>query len=219
MKSLLEIITPDTESFYRSSLTGVIFSVENSISKALDSKGDNECSIVVRFTKENDECYVQVLESFMKHEHNKKTNIEKNESPCREAQWSTTPKKVKLNKGVFEGMVPVIRHNRIYEFDEFDDITVASKGGATFTFRLDYKNSKVYFGMALCSMKDNFNKRIGREMADLYLHRFAESFPLDREKLQRQSLVSLLMEYLDNKEETSEFEKKVLSFMNENGCF
>lgn len=56
----------------------------------------------------------------------------------------------------------VVRHSRYS--DEFGEIH--AKGGVTYLFELNYKNRTVKVGVAVCSQKENFEKYIGRKLAE-----------------------------------------------------
>ncbi len=58
----------------------------------------------------------------------------------------------------------IVRHDR-YLVGEFI-MDLDSKGGVTYAFKLDYKNSVAYVGVAVCSEQENFNKSEGRRLAE-----------------------------------------------------
>jgi len=43
---------------------------------------------------------------------------------------------------------------------------VNSRGGVTYVFKLNYNNRTAKVGIAVCSLKDNFNKATGRKLAE-----------------------------------------------------
>lgn len=59
----------------------------------------------------------------------------------------------------------VVRHSRY--IDEFGE--THAKGGVTYLFELNYKNRTAKVGVAVCSLKENFNKGMGRNLAEIRL--------------------------------------------------
>lgn len=59
----------------------------------------------------------------------------------------------------------VIRHSRY--IDETGG--VYAKGGVTYLFELNYKNRTAKVGVAVCSLKENFNKKMGILLAEVRL--------------------------------------------------
>ncbi len=56
----------------------------------------------------------------------------------------------------------IVRHSRY--FDGFGG--VEARGGVTYVFELNYKNRTAKVGIAVCSLKENFNKATGRKLAE-----------------------------------------------------
>lgn len=56
----------------------------------------------------------------------------------------------------------VVRYSRYT--DEFGG--VEARGGVTYVFELDYKKRTAKVGIAVCSLKENFNKATGRKLAE-----------------------------------------------------
>lgn len=48
---------------------------------------------------------------------------------------------------------------------------IYNKGGVTIAYQIFDFNRKIFFAIALCSMKDNFNRKIGRAVASGYLEK------------------------------------------------
>ena len=59
----------------------------------------------------------------------------------------------------------VVRHSRY--IDGFGE--VCAKGGVTYLFELNYKNRTAKVGVAVCSLKENFNKKMGILLAEVRL--------------------------------------------------
>jgi hypothetical protein len=47
---------------------------------------------------------------------------------------------------------------------------VEARGGVTYAFELNYKKQIALVGISVCSLEENFNKTIGRELAEYRLH-------------------------------------------------
>ena len=57
----------------------------------------------------------------------------------------------------------VVRHSR-YADELFREMN--ARGGVTYVFELDYKKRIAKVGIAVCSLKENFNKATGRKLAE-----------------------------------------------------
>ena len=55
----------------------------------------------------------------------------------------------------------MIRHRRFYN----EDGSVGARGGATFAFKIDYTDRKVYAGVSFCTEEDVFSKDEGVRIA------------------------------------------------------
>lgn len=56
----------------------------------------------------------------------------------------------------------VVRYSRYT--DEFGGVN--ARGGVTYVFELNHKNQTAKAGIAVCSLKENFNKATGRKLAE-----------------------------------------------------
>ena len=68
------------------------------------------------------------------------------------------PKQLVSNR---DEVVNVIRHRRFYN----EDGSVGARGGATFAFKIDYTDRKVYAGVSFCTEEDVFSKDEGVRIA------------------------------------------------------
>jgi hypothetical protein len=72
-----------------------------------------------------------------------------------------------------------IEHSKVkfihlrYHFDDLvspdNPLGIYNKGGVTIAYQYVNHNEKIIFAMALCCMKDNFNRKIGRAVSSGYL--------------------------------------------------
>ena len=79
-------------------------------------------------------------------------------------QWSSTVESFTRpaeNFGEQELSPLITRFYRAYD----DDGLESPKGGITFVFRINYSKGTVKVGVAICSDKENFNKKTGRDLA------------------------------------------------------
>lgn len=56
-------------------------------------------------------------------------------------------------------------HFRLYDFDSIDSLDVSPRGGLTLVYFVSPTNNSITFATALCSNKDNYNKKLGRNIA------------------------------------------------------
>jgi len=69
-------------------------------------------------------------------------------------------------KVVGEDTTPIIiRYIRAFD----DDYNIASNGGVTLAFVIDYKSGIAFAGVTVCSAKENFSKDLGRRLSILRL--------------------------------------------------
>jgi len=59
----------------------------------------------------------------------------------------------------------VVRIYRYYRFLHPYQSSISPKGGLTFYIEIDYKKNEIHYSCAVCSKKDNFNKKLGQTIA------------------------------------------------------